>query len=118
MAHKLSYLNVNPKLILWIMDFLVNLSQFVRYQKLNSAFHSTFRGAPQSTILSHKLFTLYTNDCSSGTDTNPLIKYSDNSALVDLSNSDRTYFDEVDRFVTWCKENYLDERSTLGRTLK
>jgi hypothetical protein len=53
------------------------------------------------------LFTLYTNDCV-GTETTPLIKYSDDTALQDLSNSDTAYLQEVDKFTTWCKDNYLD----------
>ena len=38
----------------------------------------------------------------------PLIKYSDDSALVDLSNSDSIYFDEVQNFSQWCKSDFLD----------
>ena len=47
------------------------------------------------------------NDCK-GNDTTLLIKYSDDSAIEDLSNSDTTYFQEVERFTTWCEENHLD----------
>ena len=85
----------------------MNRSQSVRYQSAVSVSRSTFTGAPQGTVLSPILFTLYTNDCS-GSDSTPLIKYSDDSALADLSNSDSTYFDEVGRFSNWCKDNYLD----------
>ena len=53
------------------------------------------------------LFTLYTNDCR-GMDITPVIKYSDDSAIEDLSNSDDVYFSAVRRFNTWCKENFLD----------
>ena len=38
-------------------------------------------------VLSPILFTLITNDCT-GTDTTPVIKYSDDSAVEDFSNSD------------------------------
>ena len=34
--------------------------------------------------------------------------YSDDTAIVDLSNSIPHYIEEVDRFTTWCKANFLD----------
>ena len=107
MAQKLLKFNVNPRLILWIVDFLVNRSQRVRYESAYSLSRTTSTGAPQGTVLSPILFTLYTNDCQ-GNESTSLIKYSDDSALVDLSNSDTTYFSEVEKFSKWCKENYLD----------
>jgi hypothetical protein len=107
MALKLLALNVSPRLILWICSFLVNRSQSVRFQQALSSTQSTSTGSPQGTVLSPVLFTLYTNDCT-GTETTPLIKYSDDSALEDLSNSDAVYFEQVRKFSTWCKTNYLD----------
>ena len=62
---------------------------------------------PQGTVLSPALFTLYTNDCQ-GTTKTPIVKYSDDTAIEDLSNSDSVYFSEVHKFSAWCKENYLD----------
>ena len=53
------------------------------------------------------LHSLGTNDCA-GTDTTPVIKYSDDSAIEDLSNSDSVYFAEVERFSNWCRDNSLD----------
>ena len=38
----------------------------------------------------------------------PFIKYSDDSAILDMSNSDSVYFDEIKKFCNWCKENFLD----------
>ena len=40
-------------------------------------------------------------------DITPVIKYSDDSVIEDLSNSD-VYFSAVRRFYTWCKQNFLD----------
>ena len=37
-----------------------------------------------------------------------LLKYSDDTVIEDLSNSDSVYFSEVHKFSAWCKENYLD----------
>ena len=96
MASKLLKLDVNPRLILWIVDFFVNRSQTVRHQAALSSSRSISTGSPQGTVLSPILLTLYTNDCT-GPDTTP-IKYSDNSATEDLSNSDSVCFAEAERF--------------------
>ena len=59
-------------------------------------------------MLSPILFTLYTNDCV-GTDITPLIKYSDDSAIENISDSEIPYyFNEVERLCAWSSTNYLD----------
>ena len=107
LALKLLHLDVNPKLILWIVNFLLHRSQSVRFQNSLSSQRHTCTGAPQGTVLSPALFTLYTNDCQ-GTTKTTIVKYSDDTAIEDLSNSDSVYFSEVHKFSAWCKENYLD----------
>ena len=49
---------------------------------------------------------LYTNDCREINET-PLIKYSEDSAILDLSNDDSHYFTKVSKFIEWCEMNYL-----------
>ena len=63
MASKLLKLSVNPRLILWIVDFLVNWSQTVHHQAALSSSHSIniSTGSPQGSVISPVLFTLYTN---------------------------------------------------------
>ena len=107
MALKLLALNVSPKLICWVVNFLVNRTQSVYFGKAISDSRSTSTGAPQGTVLSPVLFTLYTNDCN-GTETTPVIKYSDDTAIQDLSNSDLNYQEEIKRFTLWCDQNFLD----------
>ena len=107
LALKLLHLDVNPKLILWIVNFLLHRSQSVRFQNSISSQRHTCTGAPQGTVLSPALFTLYTNDCQ-GTTKTPIVKYSDDTVIEYLSNSDSVYFSEVHKFSAWCKENYLD----------
>ena len=107
MISKLLSLNVQPQLILWISQFLVNRTQAVFYQSCLSSIKTTSTGSPQGTVLSPVLFTLYTNDCT-GTDTSLLIKYSDDSAILDLSNSPSTYLSVVENFSNWCKNNFLE----------
>ena len=100
-------LDINPRLNLWIVDILVYRSQTIRHQAALLSSRSFSTGSPQSTVLSPILFTLYTND-STGTDTKPIIKYSDGSAVEELSNSDSVYFVGVERFSKWCRNNFLD----------
>ena len=107
MASKLLKLDINPRLILWIVNFLVNCSQTVHHQTTLSSSCSISTNSPQGIVLSPILFTLYANDCT-GTDTTPIIKYSDNSAMEDFSKSDSVCFAEVERFSNWCRDNSLD----------
>ena len=97
MASKLLKIDINPRLILWIVDFLVNRSQTVHHQAALLSSCSISAGSPQGTVLFSILFTLFTNDCTD-TDITPIIKYSDGSAREDLSNTDSVYFAEVERF--------------------
>ena len=105
MTFKLLELDVSPRLILWIISFLVNRSQSVCFHRVTSVSRSPSTGSPQGTVLSPVLFTLYTNDCT-GSVTTLLIKYSDDHALQDLSNT--IYLQEVSKLVDWCRKNYLN----------
>ena len=73
---KLLKFNVNRRLILWIVDFLVNCSQTVRHQAALLSSCTVSTSTSQGAVLSPILFTLYINDCT-GTETTPIIKYSD-----------------------------------------
>ena len=84
-----------------------NAYQTVRYKAALSSSRSISTGSPQGTVLSPILFTIYTNDCT-GTDTAPVINYSDDCAIEDFSNSDWVYFAEVGRFSNWCRDNSFD----------
>ena len=106
MASKFLKLDVKPRRILWIVEFLVNRSQTVRHQAVLSSSRSISTGSPQDTVLSPILFTLYTNDCT-GTDTTPII------ILWQFCNG-RSFqlrfclFADVERFSNWCRDNSLD----------
>ena len=78
--------------------------------------HSISTGVLQGCILSHVLFTLYTNDCN-GTENTIFVQYFDSTAIVDLSNSIPHYMEEVERFMTWCKDNFLDLNMTITKEL-
>ena len=106
-ARKLTTFDVNPCLILWIIDFLVNRPQFVRSHDVVSSVRYTSAGAPQGTVLSPVLFTVYTDDCR-GSEECPVVKCSDDTAITDLSNSHKSFTDSVYRFSEWCSDNHLD----------
>ena len=72
--------------------------------------------APQGTVLSLFLFIHYTMDFNYCTETWPLQKFSDDSALVGCisrGNEDE-YRVNVNNFVTWCDHNHL--QLNLGKT--
>ena len=108
LANKLIDLQVDPHLILWLVDFLVNRSQRVRYQHAISDSKVINTGAPQGTVLAPVLFTLYTNDMLSSSSLSNLYKYSDDSALTDFSESEEHFDKQVQEVYLWCQENYLE----------
>ena len=112
LAKKLVRLNISPKLVIWIMS---HRKQFVRFKGVLSGERSISTGVPQG-CLSPVLFTLYTND-STGTGNTIFIKYSDDTAIVDSSNSTPHYIEEVEGFTTWCKDNFLDLNVTKTKEL-
>ena len=100
LAHKLTQAGVSAKLVLWIVNFLVEATQKAYFQNSVSSSMTTSTGSPQGTVLSPFLFMLHTNDCR-GTKEAPIIKYSDDSAILDLLNDDNHYFTEVSKFTEW-----------------
>ena len=69
----------------------------------------TNTGAPQWTILSLFLFSLYTADCRSSHDSSPINKFADDTGLTGLITNESQYRQEVDRlFFYWCEKNYFD----------
>ena len=59
-------------------------------------------------ILSPVLFAQSTNECR-GAENTIIMEFSDDRAIVDLSNSILHYMADVDRFTTWCKHNFLNQ---------
>jgi len=110
LCDKLLNFNISPTTILWILDYLYARPQFV---KLSSSVVSdvikTYTGAPQGTVLSPFLFSLYTSDCRATHNNCSLDKYADDTVLTGLitDNIDTSYTEEVDSFVDWCARNHL-----------
>jgi len=109
MMQKLNCMGVNANMILWINDFLTGRLQYVKFLDCCSDMLVTNTGAPQGCVLSPLLFTLYTSDCRSECKSCQLFKYADDTALAGkCDNNDILYRTEVDRFTSWCEENYLE----------
>ena len=109
LASKLVNLNLNKKLILWIIDFLTHRCQYVKLNNVQSKIIYTNTGAPQGCVISPVLFTIYTNDCFKNDDYVKLLKFADDSTIQGLiqNNDEREYFDFIDVFTNWCDEHFL-----------
>nr|XP_054590297.1 uncharacterized protein LOC129154572 [Nothobranchius furzeri] len=95
--------------ITWIKDYLTNRPQFVRLKNCTSNQAIGNIGAPQGTVLSPFLFTLYTSDFQYKSETCHLQKHSDDSAVVGCirDGQEAEYRELVERFVAWCGNNHL-----------
>ena len=118
MMQKLINMKVNPRLILWINEFLTARPQFVKIGSSSSNTIVTNTGAPQGCVLSPVLFTLYTSDCKCNDVTCQLFKYADDTALVaKCTNDDAKYRENVKLFTDWCRNNYLELNVTKTKEM-
>ena len=104
---KLKDLQVDSYIILWIMDFLLNREQFVKVNNSASSILCTSTGAPQGTVISPVLFSLYTNSLRGSDSASMAVKFADDTALVDTSNSPAHFEEEATKLHQWCEEHYL-----------
>ncbi|CAJ1076393.1 hypothetical protein L3Q82_010059 [Xyrichtys novacula] len=91
------------------MDYLTDRPQFVRPQNCVSDMVVCSTGAPQGTVLSPFLFTLYTSDFSYNSGSCHLQKFSDDTAIVGCVSSwdEQEYRTVITDFVNWCGTNHL-----------
>lgn len=96
----------------WILDYLTNRSQYVRFtcNGTISNMITSNTGAPQGTVLAPFLFTIYTSDFKSTDPSCPIIKFADDSAMIALitDDDDTVFHQQLDRFVNYCDANYLE----------
>ncbi|XP_035812432.2 uncharacterized protein LOC118471519 [Amphiprion ocellaris] len=114
LQEKLNIMAVDPYLVNWITDYLTNRPQFVRVGGGRSSTLTCSIGAPQGTVLSPFLFTLYTSDFRYNSDTCHMQKFSDDTAIVACirGGEEGEYRDLVKDFVGWCQRNNLQLNTT------
>ncbi|TWW77998.1 putative RNA-directed DNA polymerase from transposon BS [Takifugu flavidus] len=83
--------------------------QYVRLHDCESEVVVCSTGAPQGTVLSPFLFTLYTSDFSHNSDSCHLQKFSDDTAIVGRvsEGNELEYREVITNFVAWCELNHL-----------
>ncbi len=79
---KMEGAGVDQHLAAWTTDYLTNRPQYVRLQHCVSDVVLCSTGAPQGTVLSPFLFTLYTSDFKHNTTHCHIQKFSDDTAIV------------------------------------
>ena len=104
-------MKVSSSIVLWVLDYLTNRPQYVKLsQDVFSDVIFTNTGAPQGTVISPFLFSLYTAQCRATSKSCIIDKYADDTALVGLitKDDDSAYLREVCSFVDWCASNFLE----------
>jgi ribosomal protein L22 len=107
---KLERYNVNPHLLLWILNFLTDRVQYVRTSSETSSRISINTGGPQGCVLSAFLFIVYTNDMSENGENCIIIKYADDTVIIGLikANDESHYKNTIEYVTNWCAQNYLE----------
>ncbi|KAK3541039.1 hypothetical protein QTP86_012352 [Hemibagrus guttatus] len=100
LTEKMSLLGINTSLCNWILDFLTGRPQSVRIWNSTSSATTLNTGAPQE-LLSPLLFTLLTHDCAAMHSSNHIIKFANDTTVVDLisKNDKSAYREEVNSLV-------------------
>uniref|UniRef100_A0AAQ6IR24 Reverse transcriptase domain-containing protein n=1 Tax=Anabas testudineus TaxID=64144 RepID=A0AAQ6IR24_ANATE len=108
--HKLTQLTVPAPTCQWIKSSLTDRRQQVRLGSITSGTRTISTGAPQGCVLSPLLFSLYTNDVTSGDPSVKLLKYADDMTVIGLirDGDESAYRQEVEQLVQWCSQNQLE----------
>ncbi|KAK0135786.1 putative RNA-directed DNA polymerase from transposon X-element [Merluccius polli] len=116
LGEKLRRMQVESVLVSWVLDYLTARPQYVRLQDCVSETVLCSTGAPQGTVLSPFLFTLYTSDFQRNSDSCFLQKFSDDSAVVGCvrGGCEGEYRDTIREFITWSNLNHL--RLNISKT--
>ncbi|XP_051807248.1 uncharacterized protein LOC127534909 [Acanthochromis polyacanthus] len=112
-------MGVETHLVAWITDYLTNRPQYVRLGDCRSDPVASSTGAPQGTVLSPVLFTLYTSDFQSNTELCHVQKFADDTAIVGCirSGQEEEYRKLIQDFVKWCDSNHLLLNTTKTREM-
>ena len=109
LGEKLRVMGIDDTVISWITDYLTGRPQFVRMGSVLSDAVVSDTGAPQGTVLSPILFTLYTTDFQYNTGSCHLQNISDDLAVVGCigEGQDEENRALVNNFVEWTEKNHL-----------
>ena len=112
-------MGVDAHMVSWITDYLTGRPQFVRLKDGLSDTVISSTGAPQGTVLSPVLFTLYTSDFRYNKESCHLQKFSDDTAIVGCirDGQEGEYRSLVEDFVQWCKLNHLQLNTTKTKEM-
>jgi hypothetical protein len=58
-------------------------------------------------VLSPLLYSLFTHACVAAHDSNTIIKFADDTMMLDLIDDETTYREEVRDLAVWCQDNNL-----------
>ena len=84
LEEKLLKIKVSAPTILWVLDYLTSRPQYVKLgPSVTSKTICTNTGAPQGTVLSPFLFSLYTADCKSVHESCPVTKFAHDIGLTE-----------------------------------
>ena len=119
LSDKLLQMGVDAHLVSWIADYLTERPQFVRLKDCLSNTVISSTGAPQGTVLSPVLFTLYTSDFCYNTESCHMQKFSDDTAIVGCirDGQEEEYRSLVEDFVQWCRLNHLQLNTTKTKEM-
>ena len=119
LQNKLSAMQVDPHLITWITNYLIDRPQFVRLKDTTSDILISSTGAPQGTVLAPLLFTLYTSDFSHNSESCHIQRFADDTAIMGCIGGDQEeeYRTLVRDFATWSHANSLQLNTSKTKEL-
>lgn len=101
---KLSKLNLDPKILTWIREFLTNRSQFVTVNRHNSYPLAVTSGVPQGSVLGPLLFLIYINDLPFHVSSN-IRMFADDCVIyrtVTNTSAQVALQDDINHVLNWC----------------
>ena len=109
LREKLEGAGVDEQLTAWTIDYPPNRPKYVWLCNCVSDVVLSSRGAPQGTVLSPLLFSLYTSDFKYNSDHCHIQKFSDDTAIIVCvsDENDQEYRGVISDFVGWCETNAL-----------